>query len=234
MKKTIYFLLTFVLMSISIIGASAEGEVAQIGDVKYSTVAEAFAAVGDGETIELLSDASFDNVVAYNGTEMSFTLDGNGNTLTATESITGWDGGPQGSIRVLKAHIVVQDITLTQTNPDAKGFFEVRNNLGSGKSSLEIGDNVKFFSENGGAAIQCSKAQSNKPELIISGSNVLIEGYSTGIDAANADITIAGELTITAGGDTPANGIRVEEGTLTAEDGTLEISGFANGILLDA
>ncbi len=100
-------------MSISIIGAGAEGEVAQIGDVKYESVAEAFAAVGDGETIELLTDASFDNVVAYNGTEISFTLDGNGNTLTATESLTGWDGGPQGSIRVLTAHITVRDITLT-------------------------------------------------------------------------------------------------------------------------
>ena len=231
MKKKIYLLLSLVLMSICVIGANAEGEVAQIGDVKYATVAEAFAAVGDGETIELLADASFDNVVAYNGTEMSFTLDGNGNTLTATESIAGWDGGPQGSIRVLTAHIIVQDITLTQTNPDAKGFFEVRNNLGSGKSSLTVGDNVTF-SATGGTAIQCSKAQSNRPELIISGSNVLIEGYSTGIDAANADITISGDVTITAGG-TPANGIRVEEGTLTAEDGTLAISGFANGILLD-
>ncbi|MDO5479124.1 MAG: hypothetical protein Q4G23_08175, partial [Clostridia bacterium] len=63
MKKKIYLLLSLVLMSICVIGANAEGEVAQIGDVKYATVAEAFAAVGDGQTIELLSDASFDNVV---------------------------------------------------------------------------------------------------------------------------------------------------------------------------
>ncbi len=44
----------------------------------------------------------------------------------------------------------------------------MRNNLGNGKSSLEIGDDIKFTA-NGGTAIQCSKAQSNKPELIISG-----------------------------------------------------------------
>ncbi|MDO5479891.1 MAG: hypothetical protein Q4G23_12100, partial [Clostridia bacterium] len=229
--KKFSFIWLFVLMSICVIGANAEGEVAQIGETKYATVAEAFANVQDGETIELLSNASFDNVVSYNGDEISFTLDGNGYTLTATESITGWDGGPQGSIRVLKAHITVCNITLTQENPDAKGFFEVRNNLGSGKSSLEISDNVTFTA-NGGPAIQCSRAQSNRPELIISGSNVLIEGYSEGINANHADITITGEITISAG-DSATNGIYLNEGKLDAEEGTVEISGFRNGIVLN-
>ena len=67
--KKFSFIWLFVLMSICVIGANAEGEVAQIGETKYATVAEAFANVQDGETIELLSDASFDNVVSYNGDE---------------------------------------------------------------------------------------------------------------------------------------------------------------------
>ena len=63
--KKFSFIWLFVLMSICVIGANAEGEVAQIGETKYATVAEAFAAVGDGETIELLSDASFDSEIVF-------------------------------------------------------------------------------------------------------------------------------------------------------------------------
>lgn len=56
-------------------------KVAQIGDVKYETLAEAIAAAKDGETVTLLADATEDVTINKN-----ITLDLGGKTLTNTNS----------------------------------------------------------------------------------------------------------------------------------------------------
>ena len=71
-------------------GVKAGKYVAQIGDVKYETLAEAIAAANAGETVKLLADVTADVVINKN-----ITLDLGGKTLTntgagkATISVTG-------------------------------------------------------------------------------------------------------------------------------------------------
>ena len=66
--------------------------VAQIGDVKYETLADAIAAASEGDTIVLLAD---DNVSLTNGAELeinkSLTIDGDGHTIYGTSNQTGYN-----------------------------------------------------------------------------------------------------------------------------------------------
>lgn len=62
----------------------AEGDVAQIGDTTYATLNAAISAANDGETIELLSDASL-STIAFPA-EKTITVDGNGFTIDANQA----------------------------------------------------------------------------------------------------------------------------------------------------
>ena len=60
----------------------------QIGTTNYATLAEAIAAVKDGETITLLA-ANDEDVIIKQAKNVSFIIDGNGNTYTGTITIDG-------------------------------------------------------------------------------------------------------------------------------------------------
>lgn len=61
--------------------ALAEGNVARVGDVEYTTFDEAFAAAADGQTITLLTDATTRGL----NVSKDVTVDGGGHTLTFVE-----------------------------------------------------------------------------------------------------------------------------------------------------
>ena len=167
MKKKIYLLLSLVLMSICVIGANAEGEVAQIGDVKYATVAEAFAAVGDGETIELLSDASFDSEIAFDK-DIACTLDGGGYTLTdnGTDQASGIGAtGTYSGIKITAGHLTVTNITFERKYKKQYAVLSLHN-----KAKLTVSDNVAFNAIQGGSGAAIRSA--NYAEVEISGKNV--------------------------------------------------------------
>ena len=167
MKKKIYSLLSLVLMSICVIGANAEGEVAQIGDVKYATVAEAFAAVGDGETIELLSDASFDSEIAFDK-DIACTLDGGGYTLTdnGTDQASGIGAtGTYSGIKITAGHLTVTNITFKRKYKKQYAVLSLHN-----KAKLTVSDNVAFNAIQGGSGAAIRSA--NYAEVEISGKNV--------------------------------------------------------------
>lgn len=63
-------------------GAKAGTYVAQIGDNKYETLADAIAAATDGQTIKLLADVSVDKTILIN--QANITIDGNGKTIKST------------------------------------------------------------------------------------------------------------------------------------------------------
>ena len=63
-------------------------DVAQIGDVKYKTLAAAIAAVKNGETIILLADIDEDVTITQKA-DLSFTIDGADKTYTGTINING-------------------------------------------------------------------------------------------------------------------------------------------------
>ena len=167
MKKKFYLLLSLVLMSICVIGANAEGEVAQIGDVKYATVAEAFAAVGDGETIELLSDVSFDSEIVFDK-NIACTLDGGGYTLTdnGTDQASGIGAtGTYSGIKITAGHLTVTNITFERKYKKQYAVLSLHN-----KAKLTVSDNVAFNAIQGGSGAAIRSA--NYAEVEISGKNV--------------------------------------------------------------
>ena len=56
--------------------------VAQIGETQYETLAAAIVAAQDGDTIELLADIELAEAVVHNDKNGTFTLDGNGHTIS--------------------------------------------------------------------------------------------------------------------------------------------------------
>ena len=88
MKKSVK-LLVLVLSLALIIGALAvvafaqdNGAVAKVGETEYITLADALNAVADGGEVVLINDAEVSSFTV----NKSFTINLNGNTLTATDS----------------------------------------------------------------------------------------------------------------------------------------------------
>ena len=90
--------------------------VAQIGDVKYETLADAFAAIGAGDVvIELLKDATLD----YNAREAyglagttSVTINGNGHVLTLNQKDSDWSSI---GLANADAKLVLKNMTIEKT-----------------------------------------------------------------------------------------------------------------------
>lgn len=68
--------------------ASVTNYVAQIGDTKYATLAEALAAAKNGDTVELLADIEIDTETYTIADGVSITLDMNGKKITVTDKAT--------------------------------------------------------------------------------------------------------------------------------------------------
>ncbi len=129
--------------------------VAQIGTVKYETLAEAFAAAKDGETIALLADCSGNGIKASQGKySTGLTVDFNGHTYTVDGATVGSTGTEtngfqllkdntitfkNGTITSAKAKILIQNysnltlegMTLTMTNSSYASAYTLSNNNGN-------------------------------------------------------------------------------------------------------
>lgn len=82
MKKTLILLLTvFALVSVFTITAFAAE--AKISETEYDTLAEAIAAAGEGDTVELLANVTVTSPIAI---DKPLTLDGNSFKITATDT----------------------------------------------------------------------------------------------------------------------------------------------------
>lgn len=129
--------------------------VAAIDDTGYATLQEAFDAVADGETIQLLKDIDLTNTVTIeSGSTKSFILDLNGKTL---------NGG---------SAIAIQHNGGTLTVDDTEGGGKVTSNVGDGTIHLNGGSLVIISGtvENTNTSNSCA-AVSN-----INSGSVLVEG----------------------------------------------------------
>ena len=209
----------FALMAIfSIIGVQAEGKVAKIGETEYETFEAAVAAATEGQTVELLQDASFDGGVTI---DKSITIDGGGYTLNDV----GENSACNHSIKITAGDVKVQNIIITRTNSKSYGFFWI---AGGTKRSLTFSDNVTMKNVKGsnGAAVF---VESNYGTLNVKGENVKFEDCSAAgfgvIGLANNAKAVINNIEIISTTSSAGNGIGVfDNGNLTMTAGT--ISGY--------
>ena len=156
---------------------SIPGAVAQIGTVQYATLADAIAAVKDGETVKLLKSVSGSGIDAKKGT--SFTLDLGGFTYTANDPAVGSVGTANQGIRFLAG--------ADHTNP---GNVTIKN----GKIAVSA-DNTGVY------AVINSYLNLTLTDVTIDGTN-LKSGEPWVININNGTLTLNGNTNIIA----PANG----------------------------
>ncbi len=239
MRKIIYMCLVLALLAFSVVGVSAEGDVAMIVETEatYATLSGAFSAVADGQTIQLLQDADINSVIALNAQGgRDITLNGDGNTITV--NVSSFGAYDRGVIRVMTDYLTVENVTFNVEGSVTKALFDLRNNFGdtTKAATLTIGDDVSIINNGTAAnasvhAIDCSTAKPMRPTLSISGTNVEITNYPTGIDAENALVTIDGDVTISADDASTGSGIYFRNGVLETS-GAVTINNFATGIKL--
>ena len=99
MKKLLTFfsvlVLTIILCSVSVFAADGDNE-ARVGDTEYATLQEAIDAAGNGDTVTLLKDLTFESTLANAGKGVfniskddKITIDLNGKTINVTDNSTG-------------------------------------------------------------------------------------------------------------------------------------------------
>ena len=99
MKKLLTFfgvlVLTIILCSVSVFAADGDNE-ARVGDTEYATLQEAIDAAGNGDTVTLLKDLTFESTLANAGNGVfniskddKITIDLNGKTINVTDNSTG-------------------------------------------------------------------------------------------------------------------------------------------------
>ncbi len=166
-------------------GVKAGKYVAQIGDVKYETLAEAIAAANAGETVKLLADVTADVVIDKN-----ITLDLGGKTLTntgagkATISVTGGTvtvkngtvigGTSYYNIEVTKgsnANLTLEDVTATAGNTgssmiDNWGTMTIKSGTYTGGLNVVKSEEGSTLTINGGK-FELNYAVSNKYNGVI-------------------------------------------------------------------
>ncbi|MCR5611626.1 MAG: InlB B-repeat-containing protein [Clostridiales bacterium] len=101
--------------------------VAKIGDVRYATLADALAAVQDGEEIVLLNDAEMSEVVAIT---KSITLNGSGKTLKTTATRGIW-------VAASDVDVTIKNLTVVSTNGAMERAFQVNLNYTGVKLTLD-------------------------------------------------------------------------------------------------
>ena len=195
--------------------------VAQIGSVKYETLAEAFAAAKDGETIALLADCSGNGIKAPQGKySTGLTVDFNGHTYTVDGATVGSAGTEtngfqllkdnkitfkNGTITSAKAKILIQNysnltlegMTLTMTNSSYASAYTLSNNNGN----IAIDGTTITANTGGGFAFDVCR-YSSYPSV-----NVEVKGESV----------INGNVEISASGSDAKDGfsLKLTSGTLT-------------------
>lgn len=123
MKKRMFsILLVFAMILMMAVPAFAEGDVAQIGETKYPTLAAAVAAAKEGDTVTLLQDASGCGIITGNGDVKNFTIDFGGHTYTVNqEPLAGSSGTETQCFQLLKetGSLTMKNGTIVADHSDA-------------------------------------------------------------------------------------------------------------------
>lgn len=172
MKKVISIALALLMVAVMLpVMAMAEGtNVAKIGTTEYPTLEAAFAAVQNGETIEVMKDCSGNGIVVQSGKNFTVnfnncTYDINGTTVGSPNTET---NGFQllkdstitfknGKLTSTKAKILIQNYcNLTLENMELDGLNLIRNNpsytLSNNNGSLTVKGNSKIIAAEGQCA----------------------------------------------------------------------------------
>ena len=140
-----------------------DGSVVRAGHYGYPTAAEAFAAVKDGEVIQLLQDVTIDETFAL--AEKSVTLNLDGKTLTMNGTDAAVSVGEGAKLTVIGGTISAPNgVAIAQT----AGELDVSNTTiassgdcvavsGAGAASLTLGGGNSFTSESGAAIRETSE-----------------------------------------------------------------------------
>lgn len=219
MKRFIYTLACLVLS----IGAWAQGEVAQIGETKYATLADAVAAVptdGTETTITMLEDADITTALTIANTK-NVVIDLNGKTVKNDDS------------KSLAQLVTVNGkLTINDSSEPSTGVIK---NTASAKYVIKTGTAASVLTLNNGT-IETTTGNGNGAVYGTNGSFVMTGGKiiaaGTGVTSKNVTIS-GGEITATAGQALCAAGT-ITGGKFTSsnnnavyanQSGTLEITG---------
>ena len=202
--------------------------VASIGERRFATLEEAFAAAKNGDTITLLSDVELSSTIVIKDV-MNVTLDLNGKKLSTTTK-TG------DATRHYYAIDNYGTFTLRDSSAEQSGEIRARGieNLGTGTMTIESGK-IVAIDANGGAAIW------NNANLTINGGTFVAEHVGTSSDQYGPGCVYNnGTLTINGGTFTSANkrtyAIVSKAGTVTitpADGKNVTISGAHGGLGID-
>ena len=195
--------------------------VAQIGDVKYETLEEAFAAAKNGDTITLLEDCKSDRI---NLEDKSVTVVLNGKTLTSTAAYGVIFCAKNGNKITIDGTVEGSKLVGTlMITSGTDGHIEVNGGTYESNQYCPIYVNGAVSSENStvtvkNAIIKATNISSKKDD---SGCAVYLAGYST---------SVFENCTITA----PITGIEIRAGKLTLNNcdvtgGNGEVTEDANG-----
>lgn len=168
--------------------------VAQIGDVKYETLEEAFAAAKNGDTITLLSDVDLDEQIA---TGKAITIDGQGKyTIKATKKLVGTSGKAGMFYRTTSAQ---GTLTFLNVTLDGNGVSKIF--LNEGGAGETVFDGVTSINGGGiayGSGIHISGGGSHATikNSTLTGSKGTLELNEENYYAAN-DLWVGGNVYVT-------------------------------------
>ncbi len=183
--------------------------VAQIGDKKYATLEDAFAAAQDGETVEVLADCAGNGIIAPEGKfATGLTVDFDGHTYTVDGETVGSTGTEtngfqllkdnkitftNGTITSTKAKILVQNysdltldgMTLTLNNASYTSAYTLSDNNGN----VTIKDTTINANPAGGFAFDvCRYASYPSVNVTVTGNSTIngsVEVYASGSNAGD-------------------------------------------------
>ena len=194
--------------------------VAQIGDVKYETLEEAFAAAKNGDTITLLEDCKSDRI---NLEDKSVTVVLNGKTLTSTAAYGVMFCAKNGNKITIDGTVEGSKLVGTlMITSGTDGHIEVNGGTYESSQYCPIYVNGSVSSENSTVTVKNAIIQAiNRNSDQDSGCGVYLAGYST---------SVFENCTITA----PITGIEIRAGKLTLNNcnvtgGNGEVTEDANG-----
>ena len=193
---------------------------ATIDGVKYPTLADAFAAAQDGDTVKLLQDVATDESVAVNA---NITLNLNGMTITGTDNSTGSFGlinvNPGKELTVTGEG----KITLTSTNNRGWGGYSSVISNQRGKLTIESGTIEHLGGTDMAYGIDnLTNGKGTYAETVINGGTVkspyrAIRQFLNGVEAQNI-------LTINGGTIEGANkSVWMQDPSVNANTGTLTV-----------
>ena len=198
---------------------SVVAPVAKIGNTEYTTLAEAFDAAEDGQTITLVADCTGDGIKAPQGkfTNSGLTIDFNGHTYTMDGAMVGSTGTQTQAMQLLKdnkitlkngtltsekakmliqnySDLTLKNMTLTLNNPNYASAYTLSNNNGT---VVIDGTTINANPAGGFAFDVCRYASYPSVDVTVKGGSTIngnVEVY-----ASNSDAKDGFKLTLTSG-----------------------------------